>query len=148
MSPGRKSISSRKRSLFASVSISSMASIISGVSRADALRLPFADASFDHVWSQFVTMNIADKAGLAREVARVLRPGGRFTCAELNQGPGGAPVFPLPRASEPALSFLVTPEAMHEALAAAGLKVLEQIDLSKESMAYVQEMGRRMIATT
>jgi ubiquinone/menaquinone biosynthesis C-methylase UbiE len=106
---------------------------------ADALRLPFADASFDHVWSQFVTMNIADKSGLAREVARVLRPGGRFTCAELNQGPGGAPVFPLPWASEPALSFLVTPEAMHEALAAAGLKVVEQIDLSKESMAYVGE---------
>ena len=64
--------------------------------RANALGLPFEDGRFDHVWSQHVTMNIADKKALAAEVARVLTPGGRFSCSELAQGPGGAPDYPLP----------------------------------------------------
>ncbi len=114
--------------------------------KADALHLPFADASFDHAWSQFVTMNIADKVGLAREVARVLRPGGRFVCTELNQGPPGAPFFPLPWASDPSFSFLVTPQAMRDALVAGGLRILEQIDLSAQSIAYVEDMQRRLRA--
>ena len=46
--------------------------------QANALALPFEDGTFDHVWSYAVTMNIADKEGLGREVARVLKPGGRF----------------------------------------------------------------------
>ena len=49
---------------------------LGGASR--ALALPFDDGTFDHVWSYAVTMNIADKAGLGREVARVLKPGGRL----------------------------------------------------------------------
>src|SRR5260370_36270764 len=48
------------------------------IRQANALALPFQDGTFDHVWSYAVSMNIADKAGLGREVARVLKPGGRF----------------------------------------------------------------------
>src|SRR5690242_16738046 len=40
-------------------------------------RLPFADASFDSVVSTFPTEYIADPATI-REIARVLRPGGRL----------------------------------------------------------------------
>src|ERR1700736_2741964 len=50
--------------------------------QASALALPFEDASFDHVWCHNVTMNIADRVTLAREVARVLRRQGRFSCVE------------------------------------------------------------------
>src|SRR5262245_29578221 len=64
------------------------------IRQANALALPFQNGTFDHVWSYAVTMNIADKAGLAREVARVLKPGGSFSCNEIEQGAGGAPVFP------------------------------------------------------
>ena|SRR5690242_13189491 len=46
--------------------------------QANAVALPFKDGIFDHVWSYAVTMNIADKEGLGREVARVLKPGRRF----------------------------------------------------------------------
>lgn len=74
--------------------------------QANALALPFQDCTFDHVWSYAVTMNIADKAGLGREVARVLKPSGRFSCNEIAQGVGGAPVFPLPWATDEASSFL------------------------------------------
>src|SRR5262245_3520897 len=43
---------------------------------ANALALPFEDASFDVVWTQNSGMNIADKPALYRGFHRVLRPGG------------------------------------------------------------------------
>jgi SAM-dependent methyltransferase len=46
---------------------------------ADAERLPFADASFDVACSAYGALPfVADSAAVMREVARVLRPGGRF----------------------------------------------------------------------
>jgi sarcosine/dimethylglycine N-methyltransferase len=100
------------------------------IREANALALPFRDGTFDHVWSYAVTMNIADKEGLAREVARVLKPGGRFSCNEIEQGTAEAPVFPLPWATDEASSFLVSPTVMRAALEANGLFVLEQVDLT------------------
>ena len=87
-------------------------------------------------------MNIADKEGLAREVARVLKPGGRFSCNEIEQGTGGAPVFPLPWADDEASSFIVSPTAMRAALEAYGLSVLEQVDLTPTRLG---DTGRRPI---
>src|SRR4051794_63655 len=46
--------------------------------QADALKLPFADASFDAVACQFGAMFFPDKVAGYREARRVLRPGGRF----------------------------------------------------------------------
>lgn len=46
--------------------------------RADALALPFADASFDLVCCQFGAMFFPDRPAAYREVTRILRPGGRF----------------------------------------------------------------------
>jgi SAM-dependent methyltransferase len=47
------------------------------VTEGSAQRLPYADASFESVVSTFPTEYIADPAAL-REIARVLRPGGRL----------------------------------------------------------------------
>jgi SAM-dependent methyltransferase len=44
--------------------------------RADALALPFADATFDHVIASEVLEHIPDDQRAMREIARVLRPGG------------------------------------------------------------------------
>jgi sarcosine/dimethylglycine N-methyltransferase len=110
--------------------------------QANALALPFQDGTFDHVWSYAVTMNIADKEGLGREVARVLKPGGRFSCNEIALGAGGAPVFPLPWASEEESSFVVSPAVMRAALEAGGLSVIEQVDLTATRLG---ETGRRPI---
>lgn len=50
--------------------------------QADASRLPFADASFDLACSAFGAVPfVADSAVVMREVARVLRPGGRWVFA-------------------------------------------------------------------
>ncbi|WP_181017583.1 class I SAM-dependent methyltransferase [Zemynaea arenosa] len=46
--------------------------------RADAMALPFADASFDLVVCQFGAMFFPDRPKAYAEVRRVLRPGGRF----------------------------------------------------------------------
>jgi SAM-dependent methyltransferase len=103
------------------------------VRQANALTLPFPDATFDHAWSHDVTMNISDKEALAREVARVLKSGGRYSCIEAAKGPAGKPlVFPLPWATDASSSFLVTPAVMRAALEAGGLHVIEQVELSAE----------------
>jgi SAM-dependent methyltransferase len=108
------------------------------------MRLPFRspDGTFDHVWSYAVTMNIADKEALGREVARVLKPGGRFSCNEIARGSGGAPVFPLPWASDEETSFLCEPRGNARSLEAAGLSVIEQADLTATRLG---ETGRQPV---
>jgi phosphatidylethanolamine/phosphatidyl-N-methylethanolamine N-methyltransferase len=46
--------------------------------RADALRLPFADGVFDVVFAPYVMNAVPDAIGVAREMQRVCRPGGRI----------------------------------------------------------------------
>jgi SAM-dependent methyltransferase len=46
--------------------------------QADAMQLPFGDASFDLVACQFGVMFFPDRPATYAEVARVLRPGGHF----------------------------------------------------------------------
>jgi ubiquinone/menaquinone biosynthesis C-methylase UbiE len=105
--------------------------------QANALAVPFPDGTFDHVWSYAVTMNIADREGPGREVARVLKPGGRFSCNEIARGSGGAPVFPLPWADDEESSFLASPAVMRTALEAGGLSVIEQAILLQPGLEMV-----------
>lgn len=50
----------------------------SNLQRVDAETLPFADASFDLVYSWGVIHHADDPAAIIREIRRVLRPGGMF----------------------------------------------------------------------
>jgi demethylmenaquinone methyltransferase/2-methoxy-6-polyprenyl-1,4-benzoquinol methylase len=65
--------------------------------RADALRLPFADEQFDAVVSAFVVRNLADVADGIAEQVRVLRPGGRLVMLETTPGPEQPLLRPLVR---------------------------------------------------
>jgi len=56
---------------------------------ADALRLPFADASFDLVTSAFGFRNLANYEGGLREIHRVLKPGGTIAILEFAEPPDG-----------------------------------------------------------
>jgi SAM-dependent methyltransferase len=89
------------------------------VHEGSALDLPFPDDWFDAAWMQNVGMNIADKRNLYAEIARVLKPGGRFAFQELAAGQAGPPHFPLPWATDPADSILVSAEEMRSLLEAS-----------------------------
>ncbi|MBK9115876.1 MAG: class I SAM-dependent methyltransferase [Betaproteobacteria bacterium] len=90
------------------------------VHRGSALDLPFPDHAFDVVWMQNVGMNIEDKRGLYAELRRVLQPGGRFAFQEMAAGAAATSRFPLPWATDPADSFLVSVDAMRAMLADGG----------------------------
>ena len=49
----------------------------------DGMRLPFADGAFDACTISFGLRNMEDYAGAVREMARVLRPGGKLICLEM-----------------------------------------------------------------
>lgn len=106
------------------------------INEGDALKMPFDDASFDGVYSMNVSMNIANKAGLYREIRRVLRPGGWLVLSEIAKGPGGDLTFPTPWARTAATSFLATPEATSQGLKEAGFVVSDLRDNKKESKDY------------
>ncbi len=106
---------------------------------ADALALPFAAGAFDLVWTQHAAMNIADKARLYRETARVLKPGGRFGLYDVMAGPAGDPYFPVPWAGDAAASHLMAPEGVREAVAAAGLKERLWRDLTEAAKAWSEK---------
>lgn len=106
-----------------------------------AIALPVADASVEVVWSQNMLMNVADKARLAAEVARVLKPGGLFAFEAVVAGEGDA-LYPAFWAASAELSFLVTAEVLRATLGAAGLVERDWLD----NTAQVVELGRRRLA--
>lgn len=86
--------------------------------QADALDLPFDDASFDVVWTEHAQMNIADKARFYGEIRRVLRPGGQLAFHDVFVGRGflgrrGGPVtYPVPWAADASISHLADADAL------------------------------------
>jgi len=98
--------------------------------------MPFADAAFDGAYSMNVSMNIGDKAGLYREIRRVLKPGGWLVLSEIAQGPNGAPDYPTPWARTAATSFLATPEATRRGLEAAGFAIVAARTTTEATLAY------------
>lgn len=63
---------------------------ISGLVNARAERLPFDDATFDHVTFTYLLRYVDDPATTVRELSRVLKPGGRLAALEF-----GVPSSPL-----------------------------------------------------
>jgi demethylmenaquinone methyltransferase/2-methoxy-6-polyprenyl-1,4-benzoquinol methylase len=56
---------------------------------ADALRLPFADGSFDLVTTAFGFRNLANYEAGLREIQRILKPGGTIAILEFTEPPAG-----------------------------------------------------------
>ncbi|MBA1146136.1 methyltransferase domain-containing protein [Ectothiorhodospiraceae bacterium WFHF3C12] len=112
--------------------------------QADALALPFEPGAFDVVWTQHMTMNVADKDALFAELARVLRPGGRLVCYEVLAGDtGGELHYPVPWADSAAISHLDTVEGMRRRLADAGLRIEQWQDRTEAALAFFQRMAAR-----
>ena len=88
----------------------------------NALAMPFPDGSFDVAWTQHASMNIADKAGLYGEMARVVRVGGRLAFFDVLAGPNQPIHLPVPWASDPSFNFLLTPEETRTLIARSGFR--------------------------
>ena len=111
------------------------------VHEGSALDLPFPDDSFDAVWMQNVGMNIADKRKLYAEVYRVLKPGGRFVFQEMVAGEAATSYFPLPWATDPADSFLVSADEIRSALGESGFVAQLFEDTSDAHLSRTPEGG-------
>lgn len=88
----------------------------------NALAMPFPDGSFDVAWTQHASMNIADKAGLYREMARVVRVGGRLALFDVLAGPNQPIHYPVPWAADPSFNFLLTPEETRTLVVQSGFR--------------------------
>ena len=102
----------------------------------DALAMPFGDAAFDGAYSMNVSMNIADKRALYREIHRALQPGAWLGLSEVVRGPGGEPDYPTPWARTASSSFLATLAETRENLADAGFTIESLRDTTEASFAW------------
>jgi len=109
------------------------------IEQGDALAMPFPDNSFDVVYTLHVSMNIADKAELYREIARVLKPGGRFGFYDVVAGSGEPIHMPVPWATLPEHSHLVSAEEIETLVNAAGFATERSEDQSALVEAYLDE---------
>lgn len=50
--------------------------------QSDFMKLPFADATYDHAYAIEATCHAPDAAACYREIARCIKPGGMFVCYE------------------------------------------------------------------
>lgn len=108
---------------------------------ASGTALPFEAGAFDLATLIHVGMNIDDKPTLFAEVARVLRPGGRFAVYDVMRTGPDEPPYPQPWAGTPAISFLEPPDAYARLAAAAGFVESARRERLDEGIAAVQAMG-------
>ena len=114
--------------------------------KADALALPFDDASLDLVTCRLAAHHFPDLARFVSEVRRVLRPGGRFALVD-NVAPDAALLPDLTgekiaeaieaynafeKLRDPSHGFAPPPETWIELISAAGMRVVAREQFGKE----------------
>jgi ubiquinone/menaquinone biosynthesis C-methylase UbiE len=78
----------------------------------DAIKLPFPDGAFDHVWMMWFLEHIADPPAVLREARRALVPGGAITAIEVD--------YSTVRAEPPTDALDALFHSMVESMAASG----------------------------
>ncbi|NGY04729.1 class I SAM-dependent methyltransferase [Solimonas terrae] len=103
-----------------------------------AMNLP--DASVDKAFMLHVGMNIPDKAALAAEVWRVLKPGGVFGIYDIMEVNAEQLVFPVPWATVAAASSLAPPEAYRHALTGAGFEIVGERNRREFALEFFERL--------
>jgi ubiquinone/menaquinone biosynthesis C-methylase UbiE len=113
-----------------------------------ALAMPFESASFDGAYMIHVGMNVENKAGVFREVARVLKPGGRFAIFDIMGNGNGVLEFPVPWAMTPATSFVASVDDYRRALEEAGFRIEHQRSRRQFAIEFMQKVAARAANAT
>jgi len=111
-----------------------------------ALAMPFADKSFDGAYMLHVGMNIEDKEKLAREVARVLRPGAVFGVYDVMRTAPGDLDFPVPWAQTADLSAVADIERYKRALQKSGFNVLAERNRRDFALSFFSDLRAKTAA--
>jgi SAM-dependent methyltransferase len=106
----------------------------------DVTALDLQDGAVDHAWTQHVAMNIADRPRLYAELRRAVRTGGRLAIFDVVDGGGGELLLPVPWATEPHHSHLVTRDELRSLLAGAGFRVDHEEDPAGELLPAMRQM--------
>lgn len=106
------------------------------IRRGDALDLPFVDGEFSVVWTQHVSMNIADKQRLYSEMRRVVPPGGRLGFFDILAGPNQPIHFPVPWATDERVSFLASALETQAIIASAGFRTQLWEDVTEGAIEF------------
>lgn len=112
---------------------------------ADALAMPFEDGAFDLVWTQHASMNIADKVSLYSGIRRVLKPGGKLAFHDVCAGQGDL-LLPVPWASKPDHSALISPDDLRILLEAQGYEITFWNDATEEALAFLARLPEQLPA--
>jgi MPBQ/MSBQ methyltransferase len=110
----------------------------------NALNMPFEDASFDVVWTQHASMNIANKTQLYAEIRRVLKPGGLLAIYDILAGLGGHVHFPVPWARGPSINFLIAPNELRRLLEEDGFQVMHWRDITEACRTWFRRVAQKM----
>ncbi len=114
--------------------------------KGNAVDMPFEDATFDFLWTQHASMNIADKEALYHEMCRVLKPGGTLVLYDVLEGAGGPVYFPVPWAREPSASFLISPGQLRDMLERTGFDIAVWRDTTETSRSWFRHMEEKIRA--
>jgi len=112
--------------------------------QASAFELPFERHTFDRAYMIHVGMNIADKAGIFREVRRVLKAAGLFTVFDIMRTGDGAIRYPVPWALSEETSFVGKVKDYHDALQNAGFRVTHERGRGPFAIEFTERVKARM----
>ena len=110
----------------------------------DATGMPFDNESFDAAFMLHVGMNIANKAGLFKEVHRLIKPGSKFGIYDVMKISDEALTYPVPWSSEPGTSSLGTQEQYMKELEQAGFSINKIRDRREFAAEFFAKARRQM----
>lgn len=112
----------------------------------NATSLACPDGTFDRAFMMHVGMNIADKEALARELHRVVCPGGKVGIYDVMQITEGDLMFPVPWATEADGSAVSPPSTYRAVLQAAGFEIVAERNRREFALAFFEQLRSKVAA--